>query len=185
MGADLPQEVGATWSPGPLVLLAEAWAAHLIHRRFHTARADAVAVPVTLSGVGTAALLVLNGWMEFLDGVEQLTCGGMAIVRHGGIAVHLPARDHLQRLVDVPMPQKPRAAFSFPHDWITPRLVLFLSPGLLWQAFRGLLEHGEPQRHREPIEEVLGVWVQRERALAHRGPTISEKGNRLVELMAL
>jgi hypothetical protein len=37
----------------------------------------------------------------------------------------------------------------------------------------------------EPIEEVLGMWVQIELKLAHGVPTIGEKGDLLVELMAL
>jgi hypothetical protein len=93
--------VGTTWRPGHLLLLAEAFADHLIHRRFHKARADAFAVPVMLSVVGNEALIVLNVRMEFLDGFEQF--GFLApYVQNFTLAAFLPEspRRHNREIIN-------------------------------------------------------------------------------------
>jgi hypothetical protein len=59
------------------------------------------------------------------------------------------------------MPQKPFEVFQFSQDRITQPIVFLFIPGLVRQAFRRLLEHGQSHRHMEPIEPpfVLGACL--------------------------
>ena len=70
--------MGATWSPGHLLLLVEAFADHLNDGRFHKARADPFPIAVALTVVGNEALVVRDIGMKLLHGFQQLACGGMA-----------------------------------------------------------------------------------------------------------
>jgi hypothetical protein len=47
------------------------------------------------------------GGVEFLDGFQESVCGGLAMVRHGGVEVHLDGLHDLQGAIDIAMPQKP------------------------------------------------------------------------------
>jgi hypothetical protein len=65
------------------------------------------------------------------------------------------------------------------------RVVLLRIHGLVQQAFRGPLEHGQPHREMKPVQEMLRVWVQIELEIPHGVAAIGEKSNLLVELVAL
>ena len=83
------------------------------------------------------------------------------------------------------MPEKPFEAFELLGDR-GPHLVRhLLIPGGLWQAFGGLLHHGQAHRDMEPIEQMLGLGIEVELEVAHGVAAIGEKGDLLVELVAL
>jgi hypothetical protein len=66
--------VGPAWGPGHLLLLAETLADHLIHGRFHNARAAAFAVPIALTVIGNEALIVLDSGADFvLANMDELS----------------------------------------------------------------------------------------------------------------
>jgi len=75
--------------PLHLLTLAKALNHHLVHGGFDNTRADPLSGVVALAIVGMKPLLVRDVGVEFLDGFQEFACGGMAIVRHGGVEVHL------------------------------------------------------------------------------------------------
>jgi hypothetical protein len=123
--------------------------------------------------------------MELLHGFQKLPGRAVAAGGHRGVEVHVDGLDHLQGLVDIPVSQIPFQAFQVSHNRITQRIVLLLIPGLVRQALGRLLEHGQPHRHMESIEQMLGVWVEIELELPHGVAAVGEEGDPLVELMAL
>jgi hypothetical protein len=74
----------AAWGPLHLLLLAEALADHLVHRRLHKARADRFALALALTIIGNETLFVLNGRVELPDSLEELPGRVMATVGHRG-----------------------------------------------------------------------------------------------------
>jgi hypothetical protein len=143
---DLQQQMRPAWGPGHLLFLAEALADHLVDRRFHEAGADPLSCPVALAIIGNEALVIRDIGMELLYGFEEFPGHAMATGGHRGVQVHLDRLHHLQGLVDVSMLHVPFEAVQVPYNRITQRIVHLLIPGLLRQAFRGLLEHGQLHR---------------------------------------
>jgi hypothetical protein len=94
-----------------LLAFAEARADDLVHGRFHQARADAFAVPVTLAILRNDTLIGLDLYVKFLDGLQKFPSGVMAVVRHCCIQIHFGALHDLQGLVDVSIPQGPFERF--------------------------------------------------------------------------
>jgi len=94
---------------------------------------------------------MLDIGMELLDGFEPFSSGVLTTSGHRRIKVHLNQLHHLQRLVDVAVPQKPCEAFQLLHHRVTQRVVLLLIPSLVRQAFGRLLEHGQTHGYMEPI----------------------------------
>jgi hypothetical protein len=140
----------SAFRPLPLLAFAEALADHLIYRRFHKARADAFAVPVALAVIWNEATIVLNVGVKLLHGFQEFPCCAIAS-RRRHVEVHLDRFHHLERPIDVPVPQKPLQPFQFPHHGLTEDVRVLLVLDGQGQAFGRLLEDCETHGYMETI----------------------------------
>jgi hypothetical protein len=99
-----------------LLLLAEAFADDLIDRGFDKPGADPFPAAVALAVIGDEALIVGDIRVELLHSFQGLPCCGIAIGSHRRVEVHLDRLYHLERFVDIAVPEKPFEAFQFLDD---------------------------------------------------------------------
>jgi len=68
-GANLQKQMGAALAPFHLLFLDHPFAHHVVHRRFHKARADTFAVAVALAIVGDEGTVILNVGGKFASAI--------------------------------------------------------------------------------------------------------------------
>jgi hypothetical protein len=90
------RDIRGAFRPLYLLTLAKALTHYLVHGGFDNTRADPLSGVVALAIVGNEAFFVRDVGVEFVDSFQEFACGGMAIVRHGGVEVHLDGLHDLQ-----------------------------------------------------------------------------------------
>ncbi len=112
-------KMGAPLAPLHLLFLHHALAHHLVHRRFHKARADPLAVAVALAVVRDEAGIVLDVRVELLHRFAQFPCCAIVARRRPRPRGRPRRTASPARLEHIAMPQKPFEPFELPHHIVT------------------------------------------------------------------
>src|SRR5215471_288838 len=139
--------MGPFFGPLHLLFLAESFADHFIHCRFHKSRRDRLAMTVPLTVIRDHVPVVHNIGAQLRQRLEQLREPSIGLVK--GLDRGLQIVDLAQRFVDLPMPQRPfetldLVAYRLTQHGFTPH-----------QAFAILAQYRQFHREVKPVQLSL------------------------------
>src|SRR5712691_3997793 len=124
-GADLQQQISTPLTPPHLLLFHHPLAHYVVHRGFHKARTDPLAVAVALAVVRDETAIALDVGGKLLYGFAEFLRRGVVALPDGRLQIAFHQPQLLQCSEDVAMPEKPLDAFQFPHHVASQRECFF------------------------------------------------------------
>src|SRR5712692_2532056 len=163
--------------PLHLLLLAEAFAHHFVHRRLHKPGRNRLAVAIALSVIRVQMPVVYDVSALLRLRLDQSRILGICPLE--GLDRALQIVNLAQRFVHLTMPQRPFQAFDLvPYLLTQHRLTLH-------ETFAKLTQYRQLHREMKPVQYMRGLWAHLYLKCPQRVVAICKKRHRLVHLQAL